>query len=159
MVYAYGATMIEVVRRKEFGVCHGDVYFEGERSNCVSAARLCHRKSQGFSEVMSNLSYVYQFLCTLVGLMFCHSAAETQRRQAFRDEILEQLPFDLIGMDETLPTVGISVSEGECTNSHYTLERRDINGVYPSPSLPDIMSEMIRRSATRLERLAAGAER
>ncbi|KAH9168260.1 hypothetical protein EDB89DRAFT_1909432 [Lactarius sanguifluus] len=90
MVYAYGATMVEVVRRKEF-------------------SRLFHRKCQGFSEVMSNLS-----------------AAETERRQAFRDEILGQLPFDLIGMNEALPSVEISVSGGE-TNNHHTLERHNIN--------------------------------
>lgn len=90
MVHAYGATMVEVVRRKEF-------------------SRLFHRKCQGFSEVMSNLS-----------------AAETERRQAFRDEILGQLPFDLIGVDETLPSVEISASE-EGTNNHYTLEKHDIS--------------------------------
>ncbi|KAH8995198.1 autophagy-related protein 11-domain-containing protein [Lactarius hatsudake] len=91
MVYAYGATMVEVVRRKEF-------------------SRLFHRKCQGFSEVMSNLS-----------------AAETERRQAFRDEILGQLPFDLIGMNEALPSFEISASGGEESDNHYTLERHDIN--------------------------------
>ncbi|KAI9455244.1 autophagy-related protein 11-domain-containing protein [Lactarius psammicola] len=91
MVYAYGATMVEVVRRKEF-------------------SRVFHRVCQGFSEVMSNLS-----------------AAETKRRQAFRDEILGQLPFDLIGIDETLPSVEISASGGEDTNNHYTLEKHDIS--------------------------------
>ncbi|KAH9020846.1 autophagy-related protein 11-domain-containing protein [Lactarius pseudohatsudake] len=91
MVYAYGATMVEVVRRKEF-------------------SRLFHRKCQGFSEVMSNLS-----------------AAETERRQAFRDDILGQLPFDLIGMNEALPSVEFSASGGEDTNNHHTLERHDIN--------------------------------
>ncbi|KAF8267063.1 autophagy-related protein 11-domain-containing protein [Lactarius quietus] len=91
MVYAYGATMVEVVHRKEFST-------------------LFHRKCQRFSEVMSNLS-----------------VAEAERRQAFRDEILGQLPFDLIGMDETLPFVRISVSEGGGTSSHYTLVRRDIS--------------------------------
>ncbi|KAH8993373.1 hypothetical protein EDB92DRAFT_396832 [Lactarius akahatsu] len=93
MVYAYGATMVEVVRRKEF-------------------SSLFHRKCQGFSEVMSNLS-----------------AAETERRQAFRDEILGQLPFDLIGMNEALPSVEISASGGEDTNNHRTLERHDINNL------------------------------
>ncbi|KAH9059022.1 autophagy-related protein 11-domain-containing protein [Lactarius vividus] len=91
MVYAYGATMVEVVRRKEF-------------------SRLFHRKCQGFSEVMSNLS-----------------AAETERRQAFLDVILGQLPFDLIGMNEALPSAEISASGGEDTNNHHTLERHDIN--------------------------------
>ncbi|KAN0130276.1 Autophagy-related protein 11 domain containing protein [Lactarius tabidus] len=90
MVYAYGATMVEAVRRKEF-------------------SSLFHRKCQGFSEVMSNLS-----------------AAETERRQTFRCEILGQLPFDLIGMDETLSSVEISVSGGEGTNGHYALEKHDI---------------------------------
>lgn len=91
MVYAYGATMVEVVRRKEF-------------------SRLFHRKCQGFSEVMSSLS-----------------AAETERRQAFRDEILGQLPFDLIGMNEALPSIENSASGGEESDNHYTLERHDID--------------------------------
>jgi hypothetical protein len=55
-------------------VCHSDVYSEGERPDCVSIARLFHRKCQGFSEVMSNLSYVYQLLRnTLVGLILCQA--------------------------------------------------------------------------------------
>ncbi|KAH9026685.1 autophagy-related protein 11-domain-containing protein [Lactarius deliciosus] len=91
MVYAYGATMVEVVRRKEF-------------------SRLFHRKCQGFSEVMSNLS-----------------VAETERRQAFRDEILGQLPFDLIGVNEALPSIENSASGEEESGNHYTLERHDIN--------------------------------
>ncbi|KAF8267645.1 autophagy-related protein 11-domain-containing protein [Lactarius quietus] len=91
MIYAYGATMVEVVLRKEFST-------------------LFHRKCLHFSEVMSNLS-----------------VAEAERRQAFRDEILGQLPFDLVGMDETLPSIHIAVSVEEGTSSHHTLVRRDIS--------------------------------
>ena len=54
----------------------------------------------------------------IAGLIALSSAAETERRQAFRDTIVGQLPFDLIGMDETLPSVEISVSGGEGTNNH-----------------------------------------
>ncbi|KAF8267648.1 hypothetical protein EI94DRAFT_1801366 [Lactarius quietus] len=56
-------------------------------------------------------------------------AAEIERRQAFCDEILGQLPFDLIGMDETPPYAKISIQRGERTNSHYTLERHNINNL------------------------------
>ena len=45
-----------------------------------------------------------------VELIRCPSAAETERRQTFRDEIVGQLPFDLIGMDDTLPSAEIAVS-------------------------------------------------
>ena len=77
---------------------------------------------------MSNLSYVYQFsLYYCWTLTLCQSAAETERGQAFRDEILGHLPFVLIGMDVTLPSVVISASGG--TNDHYSLERHDISGV------------------------------
>jgi hypothetical protein len=76
------------------------------------------------------------FVCVLISFVRCWtyiliSAAETERRQTFRDEILGQLPFDLIGMEETLPSVEISVSGEEGTNSHYTLERHDISSAYP----------------------------
>jgi hypothetical protein len=91
---------------------------------------------------MSNLSYVYRFRRTLVGIYTPSSAAETERRQTFRCEILGQLPFDLIGMDETLSSVEISVSGGEGTNGHYALEKHDISGTYPISSLADVMSEM-----------------
>lgn len=37
-------------------------------------------------------------------------------------------------MDETLPSLEISVSEGERTNDHSTLERHDIGGVYLTTS-------------------------
>ena len=86
------------------------------------------RKYQGFSEVMSDFSYVYRFrsYAKLETYTPClTSATEKDRRQTFRDEIVGQLPFDLIGMDDTLPSVEIPVSRAEGTkNSHYdTLER------------------------------------
>ena len=69
-----------------------------------------------------------------VELIRCPSAAETERRQTFRDEIVGQLPFDLIGLDDTLPSVEISVSEAEdSTSSHYdTLKKHHISGAYPN---------------------------
>ena len=69
-----------------------------------------------------------------VELIRCPSAAETERRQTFRDEIVGQLPFDLIGLDDTLPSVEISVSEAEdSTNSQYdTFKKHNISGTHPN---------------------------
>ncbi|KAI9437447.1 hypothetical protein H4582DRAFT_1954670 [Lactarius indigo] len=117
MVYTYGATMVEVVRRKEF-------------------SRHFHRKCQGFSEVMSNLS-----------------AAETERRHAFRDEILDQLPFDLIGMDDSLPSVEISASGGEDTNNHFTLERHDISDLLRAPNNNEAVPVRAQEVCTKLKGL------
>ena len=67
--------------------------------------------------MMSNLSYVYRFLRTLNWDSHpdCQSAAETERRQTCRVEIVGQLPFDLIGTNETPPSVKMSVSGAEGT--------------------------------------------
>ena len=62
---------------------------------------------------MSNFSYVYRYrsYAKLETYTPClTSAAEKERRQTFRDEIVDQLPFDLIGMDDTLPSAEIAVS-------------------------------------------------
>ena len=112
---------------------HCDIYFkESDLIIYISIATFFHRKCQGFSEVMSTLSYVYHFCHPYASRAYARSsAAETERRQAFRDEIVGQLPFDLIGMNETLPSVKISISAGqEDSDSHWTLERHDISGLY-----------------------------
>ena len=65
--------------------------------------------------------YISNFVVTLQWnlLIRCPSVAETERRQKFRDEIVDQLPFDLIGMDDMLLSVEIYVSGAEdSTNSH-----------------------------------------
>ena len=63
---------------------------------------------------MSNFSYLYRFrtyakLETYTPPCLT-SAAEKERRQTSREEIVDQLPFDRIGMDDTLPSAEIAVS-------------------------------------------------
>jgi hypothetical protein len=52
-------------------------------------------------------------------------------------------------MDETLLSVEVSVSGKEGSDSHLTLERHDISGLYPISSMVDVISKLtIRRAAT-----------
>ena len=60
-------------------------------------------------------------------------AAERNRRQAFRGEVHGRLPFDLIGMHDTVPSLNLSLSGGRDTDSPYSLERSDIKSAYSSP--------------------------
>ncbi|KAI0760334.1 hypothetical protein C8Q74DRAFT_1372225 [Fomes fomentarius] len=90
MLYAYGATVVETVRRKEFG-------------------RFFYQRAQSILEVMAKLS-----------------SNERKRRQAYRNEVQGELPFEVKGMDDTVPNVDFSPSGS--TDSQYSLERTDIDG-------------------------------
>jgi autophagy-related protein 11 len=52
------------------------------------------------------------------------SANERRRRQTYRSEVHGQLPFDIKGMDDAVPTVDFSPSSGP--ESPYALERTDV---------------------------------
>ena len=63
--------------------------------------------------MMSNFSYVYRYrsYAKLETYTPClTSVAEKERRQTFREEIVDQLPFDRIGMEDTIPSAEIPVS-------------------------------------------------
>ncbi|KAL1660395.1 hypothetical protein GGF50DRAFT_106476 [Schizophyllum commune] len=92
MLYAYGATVIEIVRRKEF-------------------ARFFYQRAQSILEVMAKLS-----------------SSERKRRQAYRSEVHGQLPFSLKGMDDPVPSIDFSPSGS--TESVYSLEREDVEGLF-----------------------------
>ncbi|KAI0654388.1 hypothetical protein C8Q70DRAFT_925844 [Cubamyces menziesii] len=89
MLYAYGATVVEIVRRKEF-------------------ARFFYQRAQGILEVMAKLS-----------------SGERKRRQAYRNEIQGELPFEVKGLDDPVPSIDFS-PQGN-TDSAYSLERLDIS--------------------------------
>ncbi|KAJ4473012.1 putative peripheral membrane protein [Lentinula aciculospora] len=94
MLYAYGATVVEIVRRKEF-------------------ARFFYQRAQNILDVMSKLS-----------------SSERKRRQVYRSEIHGQLPFDTKGMDvDPVPTIDYSSSMGDDSDSAYSLERADVDGL------------------------------
>ncbi|RPD75615.1 hypothetical protein L226DRAFT_560124 [Lentinus tigrinus ALCF2SS1-7] len=89
MLYAYGATVVEIVRRKEF-------------------ARFFYQRAQSILEVMAKLS-----------------SNERKRRQAYRNEVQGELPFEVKGLDDSVPNIDFSPSGSN--DSSYTLERVDID--------------------------------
>ena len=66
---------------------------------------------------------------TLCPTQILARGAERERRQAFHGEVHGQLPFDLIGMQDGVPSINIPLSGGRDTDSPYTLERSDIKGM------------------------------
>ncbi|KAI8976594.1 hypothetical protein BD414DRAFT_524466 [Trametes punicea] len=89
MLYAYGATITEIVRRKEF-------------------ARFFYQRSQTILEVMAKLS-----------------SNERKRRQAYRNEVQGELPFEVRSLDDPVPNIDFS-PQGS-SDSTYSLERTDID--------------------------------
>lgn len=55
-----------------------------------------------------------------------YSANERKRRQLWRGEVHGQLPFVMHGMDDPVPSIDFS-PEGS-VDSHYSLERKDVEG-------------------------------
>ncbi|KAK7678128.1 hypothetical protein QCA50_018921 [Cerrena zonata] len=88
LLYVYGATVIEIVRRKEF-------------------AQLFYRRAQIMLEIMAKLS-----------------SNERKRRQLFRGEVHGQLPFDIKGMDEPVPSIDFTPTRP--SDTPYSLERSDV---------------------------------
>ncbi|CCM04884.1 uncharacterized protein FIBRA_07079 [Fibroporia radiculosa] len=80
MLYAYGATVVEVVRRKEF-------------------SRFFIQRSQSILEVMAKLS----------ANATIRSANERKRRQVYRGEVHGLLPFETT-MDDPVPAIDFSPS-------------------------------------------------
>ncbi|EIW55097.1 uncharacterized protein TRAVEDRAFT_172756 [Trametes versicolor FP-101664 SS1] len=89
MLYAYGATVIEIVRRKEF-------------------ARFFYQRAQSILEVMAKLS-----------------SNERKRRQAHKNEVQNELPFEVKALEDPVPHIDFS-PQGS-TDSPYSLERLDID--------------------------------
>ncbi len=57
-------------------------------------------------------------------------AAECKRRQVYRDEVHRQLPFDLKGMEDAVPSIDFSPSGGKDADSLYALERTDVSSTF-----------------------------
>ncbi|PCH35298.1 hypothetical protein WOLCODRAFT_139840 [Wolfiporia cocos MD-104 SS10] len=91
MLYAYGATVVEIVRRKEF-------------------ARFFYQRAQSILEMMAKLS-----------------ANERKRRQVYRGEVAGQLPFDIKGTDDPVPSIDFSPTGS--LDSPYSLERPDVDAL------------------------------
>ncbi|KAI1794419.1 hypothetical protein LXA43DRAFT_1116792 [Ganoderma leucocontextum] len=89
MMYAYGATVVEIVRRKEF-------------------SRFFYQRAQSILEVMAKLS-----------------SNERKRRQAYKNEVQGELPFDVKAMDDAVPNIDFSPNGSN--DSQYSLERVDID--------------------------------
>lgn len=126
MPYAYGATIIEIVRRKEFGLCCFRIsplqslittYF----SKFLLSSSTKHPGSDGETQVYDALD----FIC--VQLTFGDSASEKKRRQIYRGEVHGQLPFDPKIPEEPVPSIkDFSTTGGKYTE--YSIERKDIEG-------------------------------
>ncbi|TFY80935.1 hypothetical protein EWM64_g3076 [Hericium alpestre] len=91
MIYFYGATLIEIVRRKEFG-------------------RFFYQRAQVILEVMAKLS-----------------SSERKRRQLYRGEIDGQIPWDISGMKDPVPSIDFSPTGGNELDDVYSLERSDVD--------------------------------
>ncbi|KAI0754446.1 hypothetical protein C8Q80DRAFT_1350248 [Daedaleopsis nitida] len=92
MLYAYGATVVEIVRRKEF-------------------ARFFYQRAQSILEVMAKLS-----------------SNERKRRQAYRNEVQGELPFEVKGLDDAVPNIDFSPSGSN--DSQYSVERVDVDDFF-----------------------------
>lgn len=57
-------------------------------------------------------------------------AAERKRRQVYRGEVHGQLPFDLKGIEDAVPSIDFSPSGGKDPDSLYTLERTDVSSAF-----------------------------
>ncbi|KAL5523199.1 ATG11 [Sanghuangporus sanghuang] len=91
MTYCYGATIIEIVRRKEF-------------------SRFFYQRAQTILEVMAKLT-----------------SAERRRRQIYRGEVHDQLPFEVRGLDDSVPTIDFSPSGGKDNDADpFPLERAEV---------------------------------
>ncbi|TFY68709.1 hypothetical protein EVG20_g3446 [Dentipellis fragilis] len=108
MIYAYGATVIEIVRRKEFGAYA--IACRQQMSLTSMKGRFFYQRAQVILEVMAKLS-----------------ASERKRRQVYRGEIHGQLPFDTRGMDDPVPSVDFSPTGGSEPDNSYSLERSDVD--------------------------------
>jgi len=63
MLYAYGATIVEVVRRKEFCAFFFALLLPVEEVLiCISTARFFYQRSQSILEIMAKLSYASKVL-------------------------------------------------------------------------------------------------
>ena len=54
MLYAYGATVVEIVRRKEFGKAKDHLYMHGQLIRLL--AQFFYQRAQSILEVMAKLS-------------------------------------------------------------------------------------------------------
>jgi autophagy-related protein 11 len=54
-------------------------------------------------------------------------SAERKKRQVYRGEMHGQLPFEIRGMDDPVPTVDFSPTGS--LDSHYSLERADVDSM------------------------------
>lgn len=105
MAYAYGATLIEIVRRKDFG-------------------RFFMQRAQTMAEIMAKFSYVFPHYDQ--PYLILYSANEKKKRQVYRGESMPLLPFETQEMDAPAP--GLEISTTGTTDSPYSIEREDVAG-------------------------------
>ncbi|PPQ78611.1 hypothetical protein CVT25_010575 [Psilocybe cyanescens] len=110
MLYAYGATVIEIVRRKEFCKCFLASGMECGINPEPLLARFFFQRAQSILEVMAKVS-----------------ANERKRRQVYRGEVHGQLPFETKGLDDPVPTIDFTPSGG--TDFVYSFERSDVDSL------------------------------
>jgi autophagy-related protein 11 len=126
MLYAYGATVIEIVRRKEF--C--ELLFLV--SDYVMSDRGLKHDSSTSEHIVSWRSWPNSRECLFNSpssdLQNIISASERKRRQVYRGEVYGQLPFETRGMDDPVPTIDFSPSGN--LDAPYPLEREDVDGTY-----------------------------
>lgn len=133
LLYAYGATLVEIVRRKEF--CEFVLYASntlGWTYGCGIEARFFYQRAQTILEVMAKLSCVswvskYLISRTIFPTTFISFSRSTERkrRQIYRSDVLEQVPFALRKMDEAVPTIDFTPTGGG--GAEYTIERPDVD--------------------------------
>jgi hypothetical protein len=78
--------------------------------------------------------YGEAFVCVQLGpirIAYIPSrAAERKRRQVYRGEVHGQLPFDLKGLEDAVPSIDFSPSGSKDADSLYTLERTDVSSAF-----------------------------
>ena len=135
LVYAYGATLIEIVRRKEFGQYQW--YFPSKTISLYSYSKLFLQTMSshfgGDGEAFVCCPNVVSYTAYILP-----RAAERKRRQVYRGEVHGQLPFDPKGMDDAVPSIDFSTSGGKDGDSPYSLERADVSGAF----LPIFLAEV-----------------
>ena len=139
MLYAYGATVIEIVRRKEFckpfpslieNSCQDVTVTFMKLDSSSSVLRVSLRLWPKFREFIHKLKLFDKTN------QFVLRANEKKRRQVYRGEVHGLLPFETRGMDDPVPMIDFSPTGS--SDSVYSFERADVDGKhYTIPLWPN----------------------
>ena len=126
MLYAYGATLVEIVRRKEFGEqCDVSPIEADSIAHSTVLLHACAKHTGGDGEAHVSATITLLAPCQ-PNFTLNRRTNEQKRRQIYRGEVQGQLPFDTKGMDSPVPSVDFSPTRSG--DAPYELERADING-------------------------------